>query len=196
MLGEPITLKIKTMPYRQNWSSCWPHNVCTTALQLITHNLLALCYESHHISDTLRYQSDIYSPLQCHPTFTILHNAIVISAPFLWRLLHFTCLHFASTYSSPHYTTFITHVPDNNHTRILCLLIANNHCYLQAITTPPGLSPGKSCSIVHLFRLHNLMPHSFHQHASITILYLILCPITTLYCSIIPYLHPLLLYPA
>ena len=184
------------MPYGQNWSRCRPHNAVSTPLLFITRNLLPLCCESHYISDALTYQSDIYSPLQCHPTFTLLHNVILISALFLYRLWHSTRLHFASTYSSPHYATFIPHVPDNHPTRILCLLITNNHCYLQAITTPPGLSPIKSRPIAPLLRHHNSIPHSLHQHASITILYLISRPITTLHYPFIPYPHPPLPYPA
>lgn len=44
MLSEPITLKIKTMPYRQNCSRCRPHNGVSIALQFITRNLLRLCF--------------------------------------------------------------------------------------------------------------------------------------------------------
>ena len=196
MLGEPITLKIKTMPYGQNWSRCRPHNAVSTALPFITRNLLPLCCESRYISDALTYQSDIYSPLQYYLTFTLLHNVILISATFLWRLLHSTRLHFASTYSSPYCATFIPHIPDNNPTRILCLLIANNHCYLLAITTAPGLSSVKSRLTAPLLRHHNSIPHSLHQHPSITILYIISCPITILHCPFIPYPHPPLPYPA
>ena len=162
MLGEPIMLKIKTMPYGQNWSYCRPHNAVSTALPFITRNLLPLCCETRYISDLLTYQSDIDSPLQCHPTFPLFHNVILISAPFLLRLTHSTCLHFALTYSSPYYPASITQVPDNNTTRILCLLITNNDCYLQAIMTPLGLSPVKSRPIAPLLRQHYSISHVLH----------------------------------
>ena len=184
------------MPYGQNQSRCRPDNAVSTALLFITRNLLTLCCESRYISDALTYQLDIYSLLQCHPTFTLLYNVILISATFLYRLSLSTRLHFASTYSSPHYATFITHVPNNNPTRVLCLLIANNLCYLQAITSPPGLSTIKSCPIAPLLRHHNSIPHSLHQHDSITIFYLISSPITTSHCPFIPYPHPPVPYPA
>ena len=83
MLGEPITLKIKTMIYGQNWSRCRPHNAVSTVLPFIMRNLFPLCYESRYIPDALTYQSDIHSPLQSHPTFTLLQNVILISAPIL-----------------------------------------------------------------------------------------------------------------
>lgn len=82
MLNEPIKLNIKTLLYGQNWSYGWPHNRVSTALPFITRNLLLLCRESCYISDALTYQCDIYSPLQYHPTSTLLHNVILISAPF------------------------------------------------------------------------------------------------------------------
>ena len=83
LYSEPIMLKIKTMPFGQNWSRCRPHNAVSTALPFITHNLLPLCCDSRYIYAALTYKSDIYSPLQCHPTFTLLPNVMLISAPFL-----------------------------------------------------------------------------------------------------------------
>ena len=61
--------------------------------------------------------------------------------------------------------------------------------------TPLVLSPIRSRPIAPLLRHQNLIPHLLYQHASITILYLIHRPITTLHCLFIPYPYLPLLYP-
>ena len=95
--------KIKIMLYGQTWSCCLPQNAVLTAFSFITRNLVPWWCESHYISDAHTYQSGIYSPLQYHVTFTLLHNLIIILVPFLWRLTYSMQEYGIPPHSRPYY---------------------------------------------------------------------------------------------